>query len=590
MDTTFQCDYAKIVIDFVQKMPPGLNVTTQEIDAYFRECVLYLLSYNEQMRSSPNPRIINQLYTEVPVRFSAEQLASKIDCSQSDKSAGVAVPDFFHRMLTADVASGTRSCCEFIRVQREVLMLYASFDTTFSFEEGRRLTYLCDQLTAICIQEGVTETTTLEDGEPNISQDAIKNLNNLLKESADSVFRKPRNDMSKYTKCKKAEQESEADSILESTKKIVQKLDQMVDGPESESKDEDHSDLSDIVYSRLNASSLPQGKLPSWAQGKGVFPDAEIEYLHGNVEKPTVEESLAKLDRMIGLKSVKDQVNRLIIDIYINGFRPQHGLKNSPVARHLVFSGNPGTGKTTVARILSDIYGALGILSVGHLIEVDRSGLVGAYLGQTEEKTKEVIESALGGVLFIDEAYSLAEDEGDQYGRAAINTILKAMEDHYDDLVVIVAGYDELMDNFIDSNPGLKSRFATKIKFENYNGEELYEIFAGMVRNGDDQLDEQAVVAAKMYFNHMYETRDENFGNGRDVRNSYDKIRPLRSERLARLCKERGTKEPTKEELMTITQDDFRSLILLEASEAKIEKRDSAEKAERRIQENRAGG
>ena len=144
---------------------------------------------------------------------------------------------------------------------------------------------------------------------------------------------------------------------------------------------------------------------------------------------------------------------------------------------HLVFSGNPGTGKTTVARLLSKIYNKIGILSKGHLVETDRSGLVGGYVGQTAIKTQDVIKSAMGGILFIDEAYSLATSSENDYGKEAIDTILKAMEDNRDDLIVIVAGYTQLMDNFLHSNPGLESRFNKFIEFKDYDADELYDIF-----------------------------------------------------------------------------------------------------------------
>ena len=272
--------------------------------------------------------------------------------------------------------------------------------------------------------------------------------------------------------------------------------------------------------------------------------------------KPTLEEALAELNGMVGLDAAKSQVESIVKFIKISKLREKNRPNSQPMSYHLVFSGNPGTGKTTVARIIADIYSALGILRKGQLVEVGGKDLVGQYVGKTETKTRKIIRKALGGVLFIDEAYLLAnkENKGD-YGKDAIGVIMKAMEDHRDDLVVIVAGYDKLMKDFIESNPGLKSRFTTKIFFEDYNGKQLYEIFERMVRAGGYRLEVPAMVLAKVYFEKMYREHGENFGNGRDVRNSYEKLRMLQTSRLAEL-----DRELTREELDTFTADDIIAL------------------------------
>lgn len=268
-------------------------------------------------------------------------------------------------------------------------------------------------------------------------------------------------------------------------------------------------------------------------------------------EKPDFDTLMAQLEGLVGLDRIKKDVKSLINLIKVRKLREQAGLPVADMSLHLVFMGNPGTGKTTVARILAGLYAAIGVLSKGQLVEVDRSGLVAGFVGQTALKTKEVIDSAMGGVLFIDEAYSLASGGDNDFGREAIDTILKAMEDHRDDLVVIVAGYTEPMDQFIGSNPGLQSRFNKYFYFEDYNGRQLMSIFGGLcVKNGYVLSPEAEEYAAK-YFDRLYENRDDNFGNGRDVRNTFEDILVRQADRLAALDK------PDKDALILLTLEDM---------------------------------
>ena len=263
----------------------------------------------------------------------------------------------------------------------------------------------------------------------------------------------------------------------------------------------------------------------------------------------SLEDLQKQLDSMIGLDGVKQQVHSIINELKIDALRKSKGLKVSNTSKHLVFKGNPGTGKTTIARLLSKIYKVLGILEKGQLVEVDRSEIVAGYVGQTALKTKEKIDEAMGGILFIDEAYTLAKGEND-FGQEAIDTLLKAMEDHRDEFIVIVAGYDGPMESFLQSNPGLKSRFNEYIHFDDYSKEELFMIFGLLCEQNDFRMDIEAQDTLKSYLNDLCNHKPDNFANGREMRNLFDKSKKAHSNRLASLNK------ISDKDLITFKKDD----------------------------------
>lgn len=278
-------------------------------------------------------------------------------------------------------------------------------------------------------------------------------------------------------------------------------------------------------------------------------------------EKPVQEEELpieniedlkAELNALIGLDGIKKEVNNLINMVTVHKMREEHGLKSVDMSLHMVFSGNPGTGKTTIARMMARIYRSLGVLSKGQLVEVDRSGLVAGYVGQTATKTSKVIESALGGVLFIDEAYSLNSKSENDFGSEAINTLLKAMEDNREDLVVIVAGYDGLMDTFIHSNPGLESRFNRYLHFDDYTVDEMLAILDMQLKKGQYTLDEAAKTAVRDYIE-ASNTSSIAFGNARGVRNIFEKLLVEQANRISLMS---GV---TKDDLLLITEADVQA-------------------------------
>ncbi|MBK5333249.1 MAG: AAA family ATPase [Ilumatobacteraceae bacterium] len=263
----------------------------------------------------------------------------------------------------------------------------------------------------------------------------------------------------------------------------------------------------------------------------------------------SVADVMAELDGLIGLANVKAEVRRLTSMLQVQQIRAERGLPVIETSHHLVFTGNPGTGKTTVARLLSQTYRAVGVVDKGHLVETDRSKLVAGFVGQTAIKTLETLQSALGGMLLIDEAYSLARGGDNDFGREAIDTLVKFMEDHRDDLAIVAAGYTEEMADFIEANPGLKSRFTRTISFPDYTDDELVAIFLGLGEKSQYCCSDDALARVRHFVS--TEPRSRGFGNARFVRNLFETAIAHQAQRVAPLS------DPSDEQLTTLTVADI---------------------------------
>ncbi|WP_310379388.1 AAA family ATPase [Flavobacterium sp.] len=269
-------------------------------------------------------------------------------------------------------------------------------------------------------------------------------------------------------------------------------------------------------------------------------------------ENDTLQKVLDELNELVGLENVKKDINELINLLEIQKKRSAEGLKNIEIALHTVFLGPPGTGKTSVARLLSRIFKHLGFLSKGQMYETDREGMVAGFVGQTATKVDKAVEESKGGVLFIDEAYALtANSFGNDYGSEAVNTMLKRMEDHRDDLAVVVAGYTEPMKTFIESNPGLRSRFNRYFEFEHFKPAELFSIFETFCKKSDFILTDDAIEKLKDTFNMLYTNKDEGFGNARVVRNLFEKCVQNQANRVVKI------KVITSDVLRALTEEDI---------------------------------
>ncbi len=447
---------------------PAVRVSFgREADAFMRQCACGVWHADQGM----TPRHVeyyNAIYSKgnpVPSVLYWE-LASQVEGYDR-----FVLPNFFRRMVKADLERGGGQSRRFVDTFTLMLLLFAAVDGKVSETEAGFVNACADSLSAFCGQAGV------DGAGPGV-------------------------------------------------------------------------DVSEFVARRTDGAPVKTGRPEDEAVSPA--PAGAAEEVPPAEKKPTLEELLAELDGLCGLDKVKADVKGLINLVKVRKLRQEAGLPVPPMSLHLVFMGNPGTGKTTVARLLAKIYHAVGVLSKGQLVEVDRSGLVAGFVGQTALKTQEAVDKALGGVLFIDEAYALAnQDNANDFGREAIEVLLKGMEDHRDDLIVIVAGYTDLMADFIHANPGLESRFNKYFHFEDYDGKQLAEIFRSVCKKNGYSLDEETDKAAAEAFQVMYDRRDENFGNARDVRNVFEAAVARQANRVAAM------ESPKMEDLMALTIADL---------------------------------
>lgn len=336
-----------------------------------------------------------------------------------------------------------------------------------------------------------------------------------------------------------------------------------------ESNEDLYSDLPGTKKDYLNLNSVFNDffgsvtttiRKDSGSESKSPSKEAKEEKPLGNVKETAkeevydLEELMKELNDLIGLSEVKGEVTNLVNVLKVEKLRKEKNLPVPTRSLHMVFTGNPGTGKTTIGRLIAKIFKALGVLEKGHLIETDRSGLVAGYVGQTAAKTVELCNKSLGGVLFIDEAYALAEGGENDFGREAINTLLKFMEDNRGNFIAIVAGYTDNMQDFINKNPGLQSRFNKYIVFADYNPDELFAIFSSITTKSKLKLTEEAATKVKEILQSHYDKRDKKFGNGRFARNLFEKIYGNQANRLVTVT------DLDEEGLCTITLDDISDL------------------------------
>lgn len=471
--------------------------TATEVSLFLTSSLLAIWGQNKLY--SPDYKKTLSFIFEDEQAFETSWLKTAMECC-ADPDRELDVPDFFKAFVEKDLEDGTSKSYKLADDIGNFLAAGALINGDFTIAEASYWIKITNMLNDYCAEEGVKGSGSLT-FHPESHITAL-NEESYLYSAGKSKKKKD------FNLAPEDEESEEEDSFEEDSPKVVDKKEE----PKEEKK---------------KSATRKKKK-----------------------DKDSKEEMFEELEGLIGLDEIKRDVKSLARFLMVAEKRKELGMKVPTVSYHLVFTGNPGTGKTTVARLVAKLYFQMGLLSQGQLIETDRSQLVAGYLGQTAIKTQDVIQSAIGGVLFIDEAYSLTEDPRDSYGKEAVDTLLKAMEDHRDDLVVIVAGYDGLMQKFVESNPGLRSRFNKYFRFADYDGEALTKIFLKFCKDNQYEVEEDYIEKLKTVFTGMYDNRKQHFGNARTVRNVFERAINIQADRLVE------NDEMTEESLRRLTSYD----------------------------------
>ena len=537
--------YSDMVSAFRRLLPgPKLRLKfSAQMDGFIRQCVLGV--WHADSGSSLSERYVEFYEAIWSGTNKSESVLFFELCAQVSGYGRFSPPGFFPDLIQADLAKGTRLAWRFADQLAMMLLLFAAVDDSVSPEEAAFIDSCANSLRAQCPQS-------------NRGQNPVR-ASDFITRPADPGAKNPAAKGSQQKKSpppppKAPAGKADSSGGLPDLSSLDQQLDDLLNHLKQDSLNyrpllpPDMGPLTPTAPITPGTPEQPESPARTPAQS----PEEKKEAAEAPPEKPDLNEVMAELDALCGLEQVKKDVKSLVNLVKVRKMRQEAGLPIPAISLHLVFLGNPGTGKTTVARLLSKIYCAIGVLSKGQLVEVDRSGLVAGFVGQTAGKTQAVIDKAMGGVLFIDEAYALANKENaNDFGGEAIEVLLKNMEDHRDDLIVIVAGYTGPMEKFIHANPGLESRFNKYFFFEDYNADQLMEIFRSLVKKNGYTLSPSAEQWAKDGFRVLYATRDENFGNARDVRNLFEKAIAAQADRVAQM------EAPTREQLMELTREDL---------------------------------